>query len=321
MDAPASCGRWLKLRRRTLDLTQDQLARQVGCSVVTIRKLESDERRPSRQIAERLADALRIAPHERPAFISLARTEPYPEDSLALAADLRPSPASQRTRTNLPLPLTRLIGRKQEVAAVRSALLRGDTRLLTLSGPPGIGKTRLAVHLATELRHAFADGVYFVDLAPIRDPELVISAIAHALGIRELASRPLAESLRDYLHARRVLLLLDNFEQVLAAAPRVVELLEGCPGLKAIVTSRARLHVRGERVIPLAPLPLPDRAAPAAVRVLAQNPAVALFVERAQAVQPAFALTTANVPIVAELCTRLEGLPLAIELMAVRVNL
>src|SRR5262245_10211294 len=178
MDAPASFGRWLKLRRRILDLTQDELARQVGCSVVTIRKLESDERRPSRQIAERLAECLRIAAHERAAFIGLARAEPYLDESPAPAPEPLPSPTTQRARTMLPQPLTRLIGRKQEVTALQRALQRGDTRFLTLTGPPGIGKTRLAMHLAGELRHAFADGAYFVDLAPIRDPELVISTIA-----------------------------------------------------------------------------------------------------------------------------------------------
>jgi predicted ATPase/transcriptional regulator with XRE-family HTH domain len=321
LDTPASFGRWLKLRRRILDLTQDQLARQVGCSIVTIRKLESDERRPSRQIAERLAECLRIAPQERASFISLARAEPYHDESLASAPDPMPSPTPQRPRSNLPAPLTRLIGRKQDVAALRSALLRADTRLLTLSGPPGIGKTRLAVQVATELRDAFADGAFFVDLAATRDHELVITAIAQALGIREIGGRPLAESLQDYLHDKRVLLLLDNFEQVVDAAALIVGLLEGCSGLKALITSRVTLRVRGEHVVPLAPLLLPDLERSLAVRTLAQSPAVALFVERAQAVQPAFALTPTNAPLVAALCAHLEGLPLAIELVAMRVKL
>jgi predicted ATPase/transcriptional regulator with XRE-family HTH domain len=321
METPASFGRWLRLRRRIMDLTQDQLARQVGCSVVTIRKLEADERRPSRQIAERLAACLRITPQERATFIGLARAEPYHDEALAPAPDSAPNPAPQRTRSNLPAPLTRLIGRKQEVAAMRNALLRADTRLFTLSGPPGIGKTRLAVQVATELRDAFADGVFFIDLAAIRDPELVISAIAQVLAIRQVAGRPLIESLQDYLHDKRILLLLDNFEQVVDAAPLIVGLLEGCSGLKALITSRVTLRVRGEHIVPLAPLLLPALEGPLAVRSLAQNPAVALFVERAQAVLPAFALTPTNAPLVAALCAHLEGLPLAIELVAVRMKL
>jgi predicted ATPase/transcriptional regulator with XRE-family HTH domain len=314
MDAPASFGSWLKLRRWTLDLTQDALARQVGCSVVTIRKLESDERRPSRQLAERLADALDIGAHERSRFISLGRAEP------TLDATPSPEPLALPTRMHLPLPLTQLIGRRADVAAIKRALLRGATRLLTLAGPPGVGKTHLALHIATEVRPAFPDGVCFVDLAPIRDPDLVLTAIAQALGLREIGDRPLAERLQDYLHGKRLLLLLDNFEQVLAAAPLVVGLLAGGAGLKALITSRAPLHVRGEQVVPVAPLPILDPAQPPAMRALAQNPAVALFVERAQAIQPAFALTEANGAAVAAICARLDGLPLAIELVAARVG-
>ncbi|MBK9711302.1 MAG: helix-turn-helix domain-containing protein [Kouleothrix sp.] len=280
MGAPASFGGWLKLRRKALDLTQDGLASAVGCSLVTIRKLESDERRPSRQIADRLADCLRIAPGELAAFIGMARAEPYLDP--APAADQAPGRASPCARSNLPMPLTRLIGRKPEVAALRGALLRGDTRLLTLVGPPGIGKTRLALHVAGVLRDAFGDGVYFVDLSAVRDPDLVIGAIAQALGLQELSGRPLSESLRDYLRDRRLLLLLDNFEQVVDAAPLVVDLLEGCSGVKTLVTSRAALRARGEQAVPVAPLPLVEPAEASAVRVVAQNPAVALFVERAQ---------------------------------------
>jgi transcriptional regulator with XRE-family HTH domain len=322
MDIHASFGRWLRARRRALDLTQDQLARRVSCSIVTIRKLEADERRPSRQIAERLAKCLEIATEDRPAFLTLARAEPHLDRSAA------PTPVGQmierasplRPSSNLPTPLTRLIGRKQEVAAVRNALLQADTRLLTLIGPPGIGKTSLSIQVASELRDTCADGVSFVALAPIRDPVLVTTTIAQTLGVKETGEQALAVSLKLYLREKRMLVVLDNFEQVAAAAPLIVALLEACPGLKMLVTSRAALHVRGERLFPVPPLLLPDLARLPAVTALAHTPAVALFVERAQAVRPAFALTEQNAPAVSSLCTRLDGLPLAIELAAARVK-
>ena len=319
MELPPSFGSWVRLRRRALDLTQDALAHAVGCSVVTIRKLEAEERRPSRQIAERLADCLQIAASQRAAFIGLARAESVSDAPQPSA--LPPEVPPQRPRSNLPVPLTRLIGRKPELAALRSALLRGDTRLLTLVGPPGIGKTRLAVQAASELRDAFADGVYFVALAAIRHPTLVPGAIALALGVQESGGQPLHERLHAYLYAKRILLLLDNFEQIVEAAPSVVELLEHAVGVKALVTSRVALRVRGEQVMPVTPLPLPEHAGAPTLQELARNPAVVLFVERARAAQPAFGLTTTNARAIVEVCTQLDGLPLAIELMAARARL
>jgi predicted ATPase/DNA-binding XRE family transcriptional regulator len=320
MDLETSFGRWLRARRRALDLTQDDLARRVGCSTVTIRKLEADERRPSRQIAERLADGLKIMADERAAMITLARAEPNfdppPPETSERPLRILPQPP-----TNLPAPLTRLIGRKQDIAAVRNALLRGEARLLTLVGPPGIGKTRLSIAVAHDVQAAFAGGAYFVALAPLGDPALVLATIAQTLGVRETAGQPLLETLKSALHARRLLLLLDNFEHLLDAASLVVELLEACPGLKALVTSRAALHVRGERLYALPPLLLPDPTQPTAIVSLTRNPAVALLVECAQAVMPDFRLTEQNAAAVAGICVRLEGLPLAIELAATRVKL
>src|SRR6266511_1316855 len=320
MDVETSFGRWLHRRRRSLDLTQDDLARQVGCSVVTIRKLEADERRPSRQIAERLVDCLKIAADERAAIITLARAEPY-LDPAPMEAPEPPLPAPQWPSTNLPASLTRLIGRKQDVAAVRNALMRGEARLLTLIGPPGIGKTRLSIAVAREVHDAFADGSYFVTLALIGDPALVLTTIAQTLGVRETAGQPLLDQLKTVLHVKRLLLVLDNFEHLLDAAPRVVELLEACGGLKALVTSRAALHVRGEQLYAVPPLLLPDLPQRPATVSLARTPAVALFVERAQAVLPHFRLTEQNGPAVAAICVRLDGLPLAIELAATRITL
>jgi predicted ATPase/DNA-binding XRE family transcriptional regulator len=318
MKLETSFGRWLRTRRRALDLTQDDLARQVGCSVGTIRKLESEERRPSRQIAERLVDCLQIAADQRAAIITLARTEPI-LDSAPLVAPERLLPL--QPLSNVPSPLTRLIGRKQNIAAVRNALMHGDTRLLTLIGSPGIGKTRLSIAVADDIQAGFLDGVSFVGLASIGEPELVLSTIAQTLGVRETTGRWLLDQLKLALRLQRRLLILDNFEQVLSAAPLIVELLEACPGLKMLVTSRAALQVRGERLYSVPPLLLPDLTHRRSAVLLARNSAVALFVERAQAAMPDFRLTEENAAAVAGICVRLEGLPLAIELAATRIKL
>ena len=318
MELETSFGRWLRARRRALDLTQDDLARRVGCSVFTVRKIEADERRPSRLLAGRLADSLQIASDDRAAIITLARAELYLDRAVAPA---RPLPAPLWPPTNLPAPLTHLIGRKQDVAAVRNALLRGEVRLLTLIGPPGIGKTSLSIEVARDIHAAFNDGAYFVALAPLSDPSLVLATIAQTLGVKETAGQPLLETLKIALHTQRRLLLLDNFEHLLEAASLVVELLEACPGLKALVTSRAALHVRGEQLYAVPPLLLPDLTHLPATVVLARTPAVALLVERAQAVLPHFRLTEQNAAAVATICVRLDGLPLAIELAATRIRL
>ena len=235
---------------------------------------------------------------------------------------------------NLQAPLTRLIGREAEVAAVRDALLAPEVRLLTLVGAPGIGKTRLALavaqalaagppagaHDGTSAEPGFADGVVFVPLAPLRDPELVVPTFAQALGVREAAGEPLLETLRVGLRDRRLLLVLDNCEHLPAAAPAVAELLSACPGLTVLATSRAPLHLYGEHEYPVPPLGLPDLARLAEPAALARVPAVALLVERARAVRPDFRLTPENAPAVAEVCVRLDGLPLALELAAARVK-
>jgi transcriptional regulator with XRE-family HTH domain len=281
MDLETSFGRWLRVRRRSLDLTQDGLARQVGCSIETIRKIEADERRPSRQLAERLANYLKIPAVERAAIITLARGEPY-LDPRPVELPERMLHTPQRLPTNLPAPLTRLIGRKQDVAAIRNALLRGETRLLTLVGAPGIGKTSLGIASARDSHDAFADGAFFVALTPIGETALVLATIAQTLGIKETAGQTLLETLTSALQSKRLLLVLDNFEHLLDTAPLVVELLTACPGLTALVTSRVALHVRGERLYTVPPLLLPDLTQCSVTSALARNPAVVLFVERAQ---------------------------------------
>jgi predicted ATPase/class 3 adenylate cyclase len=237
-----------------------------------------------------------------------------------LPSEFPPLRTLDAVRQNLPSHLTPLLGREREVADA-CARLRGATRLLTLTGPGGTGKTRLAQQVAAELLDDFDGGVYFVDLAPIRDPELVVPTIAQTLGLRETGGQSIAESLKAYLREKQFLLVLDNFEQILPAAPQVVDLLAAAPGLKALVTSRAALRVRGEQEAPVSPLSLPDRKRLPGVEALSQYAAVALFIERAVAVRPDFAVTNENAPAVAEICHRLDGLPLAIELAAARVRL
>jgi predicted ATPase/class 3 adenylate cyclase len=535
----ASFGAWIQRRRKALDLTQAELAERVGCALGTVRKIETDERRPSKQIAARLADQLQLAPEDLVVFLKAARAEvgvgrlappiqPVPPPIVAAAllprgtvtflfTDIEGSTqlwerhpqamgavvarheallreaitgaggvvfklvgdaicaafasaqdavtavlAAQRAlqaeawgaigplgvrmalhtgvveerggdyvglplsrvarllatghggqillslateqlvrehlppevalrdlgvhrlkdlslpeqifqlvapdlpfsfaplqtldahRTNLPAQATPLIGRGPEIAAMAGLLRRADVRLVTLSGPGGAGKTRLGLQVAAELLddpglsrdEGFADGTYFVNLAPISDPDLVATTIAHALGVAEVASRPVEESLHAFLRAKRTLLLLDNFEQVLDAAPLVAELLAAAPGLKVLVTSRAVLRLYGEHEFAVPPLALPptlrrhsgqatnhrpfaatqgrppttDHYAADRREAITQYESVRLFIARAQAVKSDFTITNDDAPAVAEICYRLDGLPLAIELAAARVK-
>ena len=238
-----------------------------------------------------------------------------------LPSEFPPLRTLEAYRNNLPLQPTPLIGREKEVAHV-CHLLRGDeTRLLTLTGPGGTGKTRLALQAAADLLEDFSDGTFFVPLATLTEAELFSSAVAETLGVRETAEQPLDETLKDYLSERRLLLVLDNFEQVLEAAPAVTELLAVAPGLKVLATSRAPLGLYGEHEFPVPPLTMPDLKDPAPMERLTQYEAVRLFVERAQAVRSDFAITNESAPAVAEICVRLDGLPLAIELAAARIKM
>src|SRR5436305_9013314 len=224
-------------------------------------------------------------------------------------------------RHNLPAQLTPLIGRKQEVTIVDTLLRHPEVRLLTLTGPGGVGKTRLGLEVAAELLDDYPDGVCFVPLASISDPDLVVPTIAQALGIKEAGEQPVASLLQAYLQDKRLLLLLDNFEQVLAAAPGLADLLAGCPQLKILVTSRAVLHLHGEHEFSVPPLALPDLIHLPEREALSQYAAVSLFLQCAQAAKPDFQLTPANTHTIAEICVHLDGLPLAIELAAARIKL
>ncbi len=225
--------------------------------------------------------------------------------------------------TNLPVQRTGFVGREKEVAAAKELLLRQDVRLVTVTGPGGIGKTRLAVQVASGLVERFPGGTHFVPLSSLSDPGLIASVIVQTLGIREAGGQSpleiLKKNLQDSLRAP-MLLLLDNFEHLVQAAPTVAELLAMGPNLKILVTSRAALHVYGEHEFPVPPLALPDSRSMPPVEVLSQYPAVALFVQRAVAVKPDFELNRENASAVTEICARLDGLPLAIELAAARVK-
>jgi predicted ATPase len=238
-----------------------------------------------------------------------------------LPVEFPPLRALDAYRNNLPLQPTALVGREKEVSEVCDFMRGDEIRLLTLSGPGGTGKTRLSLQAAADLLDDFPDGTFFVPLATLTEAELFLSAVAETLGVRETGEQALFESLEDYLSERRLLLVLDNFEQVLGAAPTVTELLAGAPGLKVLATSRAPLGLYGEHEFPVPPLTLPDLKRPTSLERLTQYEAVGLFLERARAVKPDFSITNESAPAVAEICVRLDGLPLAIELAAARIKM
>ncbi len=222
---------------------------------------------------------------------------------------------------NLPVQLTPLVGREKEVASLGQLLRRQDVRLVTLTGPGGIGKTRLALQVAAEMSDLFAHGIYFVDLAPLNDPTLVIPTIAQALDLKEEEGRSSLERLEEELRQKQVLLLLDNFEQVIDAAIQAADLLVACPLLKMLVTSRAVLRIRAEHEFAVPPLSLPGTKQLPGLPALSQYEAVALFIQRTQSVKPDFQLTAANAPVIVQIVACLDGLPLAIELAAARMKL
>jgi len=302
-------GALLKWRRDAMGLTQKQLAERSGVSVRTIIELEHDKSRPYHDTVRRLADKLALPPRERLQFIAAAHHwDAPPPDALA----------ASWPRT-LPVPPTPLLGREAEVAAVVALLGRADVRLVTLLGTGGVGKTHLAIHVVALLAERFAE-VIFVPLAPVREHHLVMATIARALGVRESGGQPLNKSVAAHVGDRHVLLLLDNFEHVAEAALSISALLAACPRLNVLATSRMRLHLRGEHRFPVPSLARPDPRRLPSLSDLKGYAAIALFAQRAQAVAPTFKLTSATARVISEICVRVDGLPLAIELAAARVD-
>src|SRR5258708_4649471 len=320
---PLPLGTLLRRSRVAAGLTQEELAERTGVSPRTICDLERGATRRWRHATlSLLAEALQLAAPEWEAFEAAARHSRSGSSTPAVAAAVTAPDSAAPSRPvpahHLPPQLTSLVGREREEAAAVHLLRQPEVRLLTLTGPPGVGKTRLAVQVAAGLAEAFSDGVGFVPLAAVRDPNLVLPTLAQALGLRENSGQPLAATLAAALAERHLLLVLDNFEQVLAAAPQLTQLLAACPKVRALMTSRAVLRVRGQHELVVPPLALPDLAHLPPVDELGQYAAVALFVQRARAVTPTFALTIATAPAVAALCCRLGGPPLAVALGGAR---
>ena len=333
VETESTFGAWMQQRRKLLDLTGEELAQRVGCSAGMIRMLEAGKRRPSKQIAALLADHLKIAPEQRAAFLGFARQSSADPKAQRPGASPAESGAahfklSERPHpTNLSAMTTPLLGREWELATLRNRILRDDTRLLTLVGPPGIGKTHLSIELARSLIREFEDGAFFVSLASIADPELIAATTLHALGLSGNPNSPALMTLRHALREKHLLLVLDNFEQVVTAAQQVAELLTECVWVvKVIVTSREPLRLRAERQFAVPPLSLPPPSGKGAVQTeynvesLNNYAAIALFVESAQAVDASFDLTDDNAAAVASICASLDGNPLGITLAAAWAN-
>lgn len=308
VQAPEAFGQLLRRYRVAAGLSQEALAERAGLSAHGISDLERGARRfPYSDTVQRLALALKLSTQELACLRNAADRNP-PVASL---------PARRPPRT-VPLQPGALIGRDHELQDINERLRRPLVRLLTLTGPGGTGKTRLAVAVAEDVLPDFVDGAWFVDLSAVRDATLVLPTIARVLGAREVDDQPSLALVQAYLRERRLLLVLDNCEQVLDAAPLIAELLAACPGLKVLATSREALHVRWEHVYPVPPLAVADPERLPSPGELEHVPSVALFVDRARAARPSFALGPHNASAIAALTARLDGLPLAIEIAAAR---
>ncbi len=326
---PPYFSEWLKSRRQELDLTQAELAERAYCSVFTLRKIEAGERRPSKQLAEQLAQALKIPSHDQTIFIKVARGELGIEKLVCLARDSQPPAQPSLISGNLPRTLTPFIGREPELAALSQLLCDPHCSLLTIIGPGGIGKTRLAIEFAYYQQPSFPGGVYYASLDSIDSPDFIVPAIAQAFGLSFSGADDPQKQLLGYLAQRggqAFLLLLDNLEHLFVQASTgsqediivlLPQLLETAPGLKILATSRERVNLREEWVFELHGLPVPGSEQP---DCLDDYSAVALFLQRTRQVKADFQVLPEQIPALIRICQLVEGTPLAIELAATWVN-
>lgn len=324
MESPTTFGEWLRRQRNALNLTRENFAGRIGCSVSALRKIEDGERRPSEQIAELIANCLNITPVERSTFVRVARGELNVERLAPLSkstASASVSPTSTTLRTNLPVLPTPLIGRQREVAHLTQLLCDPQCRLLTLVGPGGIGKTRLAIETASHLQDIFSEGMYFIPLAPVNSTRYIVPVIADAIGFAFPSAGPAdpKAQLFSYLQEKRALLLIDNVEHLLAEPGIEVlgELLANAPQVKLLATSRESLGLHGEWVAEVRGLPIPENGQG---RESAQDTSVELFLQRARRAYVGFTATPEDYPSILRICQLMEGNPLGIELAAAWVR-
>jgi len=306
-----SFGKWLHQRRRMLDLTQQELADQVGCARITLRRIESGALKPSKELATVLLEKLGISNVELTQWVFFARgVSSFP---------LSPSPTSNKPITNLPAPLTTFIGREKEKVDIINLIVKH--RLVTLAGVGGIGKTRVALEVGQKLLNDYPDGIWFVAFDSLADPALVPQTIAAVFDVREGPDRSVIEILTNVLRRKTVLLILDNCEHLLDACSQMIQtLLTNCPNLKILTTSREVLNMEGEAKYYLPSLAVPINDA-ASLEKMGEFESVQLFAERVSLTLPSFNLTKENCNTIVEICRRVDGIPLAIELAAARISI
>jgi predicted ATPase/transcriptional regulator with XRE-family HTH domain len=319
MDQNFSFGDWIRKRRTILGLTQEAVAAQVGYSIAMIRKIEDDERRPSPRAAALLAEALEIPEDQQSAFLKVARQERQIDQLGAPVEDESfPWEAASSPQTNLPLPPTLFVGRATELARLTDLLQDPACRLIVLIGMAGTGKTRLALQIAHHQLGRFPDGVFFVSLAPLTSPQMIVTSIGHAIDFQFHEAAEPQEQLLRYLRGKQMLLVLDNFEHLMEGAGLLPTILQAAPGIRILVTSRERLNLQGEWAYEVEGLSFPSETAN--VEHMESHEAVQLFLQSALRVDPTFRLSTENQEWVARICQLTEGMPLGIELAAAWVR-